>query len=224
MRDSGHTVVLWIIGGGVGTLVLFSVMIYAWGCFLDAHDHEMTRVRSILLSFVVVTAAMEILLTGFGVLVSWALVVVLVIDVWGNLDAVLRFPGWHRLESPFALKQITFIVLKTASCMLGFNNLKQNIVVFFLLVVMDAWGMPLLYLMALPMDAAEQSVISVEDDIDIVVHVWRLISSPWERHRCLHNCRRAWYRRIVMACEYCPILRRVLGDTSKASKRSRQRV
>jgi len=194
------------------------------GAFLDAHDHEITRVRSILLSFVVMTAATDIILTGFGFLGSWALVVVLVVDIWGNLDAVFRFPAWHRPESPFTLKQITFIVLKTASCMLGFKNLKQNIVVFFFLVVMDAWGAPLLYLMALPLDAADQSDISVEDDIDIVVRVWRLISSPSERRRCLQNCRRTRHRHMVMACEYCPLVRLILGDTSKASHRSRRSV
>ena len=50
------------------------------------------------------------------------------------------------------------------------------------------WGLPVLYLMALPLDPAEQVAADEEDDVDIVMGIWNLTTCQKERQRCL-NCK-----------------------------------
>merc|ERR1719359_479985 len=82
---------------------------------------------------------------------TWVAVVSLIVNLWGGLDALLRFPAAHDLESFFAIKQFLLLVAKTFSYAFGINGFRQHIGTFLAILVLIIWGLPVLYLMALPL-------------------------------------------------------------------------
>merc|ERR1719253_1242060 len=64
---------------------------------------------------IVVLAAItvcEAAFPSYGLTHAWVPKVTLLINLWGGLDALLRFPAAHDLESFFAGKQLSLIVIK----------------------------------------------------------------------------------------------------------------
>merc|ERR1712070_110640 len=103
---------------------------------------------------------------------QWVAVVSVIVNSWGGLDALLRFPKVPVLTSCFAQKQLLLLALKTFAYVFGTIGSLRHICIFNLLFLINTWGLPLMYLIALPLDADEVAVD--EDDVDILVKLWQL--------------------------------------------------
>lgn len=183
------------------TLVLLGVLVWSWGAFLDFYEHDPGRVRAVMFLVLVLTMSTELGLAAHGIIYPWVAWVSIVVNLWGGLDAILRYPAAHDLESFFALKQIVLLVTKTIVYAFGFQVFRQNITYFLLVLAFNIWALPLLYFMALPLDPAEQVVQDDEYDVDLTVRMWQLAVCSSERRRCLASCRTWLNRRLVGAAE-----------------------
>ncbi|CAE8593083.1 unnamed protein product, partial [Polarella glacialis] len=91
----------------------------------------------------------------------------LLVNIWGGLDALLRFPAAHELESFFSVKQFCLLSLKTFGYAFGFSSFREHIGKFIVVLLLNIWAPPVLYLMALPLDPFEQVVKDDEYDVDL---------------------------------------------------------
>eukprot|EP00747_Dinoflagellata_sp_TGD_P031730 gnl/TRDRNA2_/TRDRNA2_135515_c0_seq1.p1 gnl/TRDRNA2_/TRDRNA2_135515_c0~~gnl/TRDRNA2_/TRDRNA2_135515_c0_seq1.p1 ORF type:complete len:228 (-),score=35.59 gnl/TRDRNA2_/TRDRNA2_135515_c0_seq1:340-1023(-) len=206
------------------TFVVLGLIVWAWGAFLDAHEHDPRLVRSIMFVILFCALAGEIGFTTVGFTYPWVCYVSLLTNLWGGLDAVLRFPAGHDLESFFSVKQFMLLLVKTFSYAFGINGFRSHIGKFLVLLLVNVWGLPVLYLMALPLDPAEQVASAEEDDVDLVVRVYLLASCPKERRRCLMSCRSWWHRSLDAASECSPIARYAICAASPAFRKKYQKA
>lgn len=181
-------------------LIGLCAVTWAWGSFLDNNEHNPGRVRARMFLVLLCVALSEIGLALCGVLFPRTALVSTLVNVWGPLDAVLRFPAAHDLESFFFTKQLSLTLLKTFAIMFGMTSFRMHIAKGLVLLLFDTWGLPVLYLMALPLDVKEQ-VAKDERDVDLVVRLWRLVFHGVERRRCIALCQKWWYRHLKWAGE-----------------------
>mmetsp|Transcript_4732 Transcript_4732/g.13835 ORF Transcript_4732/g.13835 Transcript_4732/m.13835 type:complete len:229 (-) Transcript_4732:398-1084(-) len=200
------------------------VAVWAWGCFLDSYEHDPDRVRKWMLGILAFTVATELGLAGSGVVPAWVAVFSLVANLWGGLDAVLRYPAAHDLESFFSVKQFFLLTVKTFAYAFGIVSFKLHIVKFLLVLLFNTWGLPVLYLMALPLDVCEQVAKDDDYDVDLAVRVWQLTLSPTERSKCMATFQSWWYRKLSTASESSTLARKlVLCSASPEYRRTLQR-
>merc|ERR1719210_1753110 len=109
-----------------------------------------------MLSLLSCATAVELGLSLFGLTPCWVALLTVFVNTWGGLDAILRYPMVHDSESLFAMKQLVLVALKTAAyiaCMiLSVLDGRSGFVPFLAVLLLDVWGLPLLYLMAIPCD------------------------------------------------------------------------
>lgn len=210
--------------GLLGTItfgcILLGIIIWLWGSFLDLHEHNPARVRATMLGILAAATAVEMAFAEYGLTRSWVAGVTLVANVWGGLDALLRFPAAHDLESFFAAKQFSLLVVKTFSYAFGMMGFGQHIGSFLLILLIIIWGLPVLYLMALPLDPAEQVVADDRDDVDLVVKVWQLTTCQTERQRCMKGCKSWLHRRLLNASHRSPLAKMALCAASPSYRRA----
>jgi hypothetical protein len=109
-------------------------------------------------------------------------------NAWGPLDAVLRYPVVHDMDSIFAMKQLMLLCGKLALFPFGFADLLGSLRTLALLWSLDFVVLPLMYLVALPLErsATEQRrLASGVNDVDLVFRLARAVASPPNRHACL---------------------------------------
>eukprot|EP00931_Biecheleriopsis_adriatica_P044579 TRINITY_DN25512_c0_g1_i2.p1 TRINITY_DN25512_c0_g1~~TRINITY_DN25512_c0_g1_i2.p1 ORF type:complete len:181 (-),score=25.73 TRINITY_DN25512_c0_g1_i2:60-602(-) len=170
--------------------------------------------------------ASEVCLCSCGIVSSKTTALAFLANLWGGLDALLRFPAAHDFESCFTAKQMLLLALKTMSYSCGFISFRQHIGKFIAHLLLNVWGLPVLYLMALPLDPCQQ-VGDEEFDTDLAVRVWKLAVNCKERRRCLDTCR-WWVNRKLVAvsesshfaryaiCAASPQYRRVLNKQGRS--------
>ncbi|CAE7264066.1 unnamed protein product [Symbiodinium sp. CCMP2456] len=121
----------------------------------------------------------------------WLLACLVVTNGWGWLDAVLRYPVLHDIDSPFTLKNLLLILGKICWLITVFLRHKSH-PVSFVLCSMLAIVVPMFYAMLLPLDETEQVynlIKSMYTDEDILVRCWRFLRNPrqtmeaWNRQR-----------------------------------------
>jgi len=203
----------------IGTIVAFGLIVFLWGAYLDRHEHDPGRIRAamFLMLFVVTCSELGLLLAGVVSLKTTLLA--LLVNCWGGLDALLRFPAAHDLESWFSAKQFGLLLVKTVTYAFGFIGFRMHIGKFIALILLNVWGLPVLYLMALPLDPCEQ-VAQDEYDIDLVIRVWQLAVCSKERRKCLDTCRCWWNRKLVAASEQSPLARMAICAASPHYRRA----
>merc|ERR1719230_921074 len=154
MSATPHAAVLTfsLLGAIVLGFLILGLIIWLWGSFLDVHEHNPARVRSAMMSILAVTTVCEMMFAFQDLTTIWVAVVALVVNVWGGLDALLRFPAAHDVEDFFTVKQFLLVVTKTFSYAFGINGFRQHIGTFLFILMIMIWGLPVLYLMALPLD------------------------------------------------------------------------
>lgn len=200
-------------------IVVVVLLVFAWGLFLDKYEHHPSRARSVMLGVLALASAIE---TGFalcGVTRWWVAGVALVVGTWGHLDAVLRFPAAHNVDSFFSVKQFIMIVFKTLSYAFGMSGFRQHVCKLVFVLLVDVWCLPVLYLMALPLDPAEQVAADEGDDVDLAVRVWQLATNQRQRRRCLDTCKSWWNRRVVAVSEHSQLARYALCAASPSYRR-----
>mmetsp|Transcript_72860 Transcript_72860/g.152131 ORF Transcript_72860/g.152131 Transcript_72860/m.152131 type:complete len:229 (+) Transcript_72860:224-910(+) len=202
----------------VALLSAVGVSIWIWGNFLDKHEHDPARVRAMMFLILCTTVGTELGLHAATLTTMSAALTSLVVAVWGGVDALLRFPASHELESLFAAKQFSLLIFKTVVYVIGMSNFRSHLAVF-MLVFAWTWLMPVLYAMALPMDPFEQVLQNDANDVDVAVRMWRLAVNTHERKTCLVSCRAWWYRNLTVASERSTIIRYALCAASPEHRR-----
>jgi len=202
--------------------VLGCIML-AWGRFLDNNEHDPGRSRVIMLFGLLVATVVELDMGCRGEVHPLTLAFSLVANLWGGLDAVLRFPAKHTLESFFGKKQTILIAAKTFACILSCRFHSTSFATLLVMLLIDVWGLPVLFLMALPMNPKEQVLKNVANDIDIVLRIWRLVRSPDERQHYAARLLAWWYRKLTGFSERSSLALFVVSATSPEHRRRLQR-
>jgi len=205
--------------GVIGLLVL-ALLVVAWAFFLDAHEHNTTKVRSTLLSILGVATLAELGFSLCGLTHQWVTVVALIVNIWGWLDALLRFHAAHDALSLFATKQLLLLVAKTLSYAFGIIGLRQHIGIFLTVLLMNIWGLPVLYLMAVPVHLAEQPGATYERDMDLIVRVWRTTTCKAERQQCLRSAKGVLHKGLFAVSQRSPMAKFALCSASPAYRRA----
>mmetsp|Transcript_156914 Transcript_156914/g.273132 ORF Transcript_156914/g.273132 Transcript_156914/m.273132 type:complete len:228 (+) Transcript_156914:136-819(+) len=209
-----------VVLGTIGSLAGFGFIVWAWDSFLDRHEHNPGRVRAAMLAALLLATVIELGVSFCAFTHPWVAFVALLVNSWGSLDAVLRFPAAHDIESFFSVKQFLLLLLKTFGYAFGLNGFRHHVGKFLLILMFDIWGMPVLYLMALPLNPADQVMPDERDDVDLVVRVWLLTVSRNERLRCLNSCRCWWYRRLVEASQSSSLAKFAICAASPTYRRA----
>merc|ERR1740121_2167807 len=90
----------------------------------------------------------------------------------------------------------------------GMVAFEQDIAIYMSTLILSVLGLPILYLMAIPMDPAEQVALDEAYDIDVVRRLWQFASCSLERRRCMVSCRGWWYKKLNTASE-CSVLAKI---------------
>ncbi|CAK8999813.1 unnamed protein product [Durusdinium trenchii] len=215
-----HYVLTWsLLASVIATIVAFGLIVFLWGAFLDKHEHDPGRIRAVMFIMLFAVTSTEIGLVLFGVVGIKTTLLAMFVNLWGGLDALLRFPAAHDLESWFSAKQFCLLLVKTICYAFGFIGFRQHIGKFIALILLNVWGLPVLYLMALPLDPCEQ-VAEEEYDVDLAVRVWQLAVCSKERRRSLDTCRCWVNRKLVAASEHSPLARMAICAASPHYRRA----
>mmetsp|Transcript_51001 Transcript_51001/g.95463 ORF Transcript_51001/g.95463 Transcript_51001/m.95463 type:complete len:227 (-) Transcript_51001:184-864(-) len=201
------------------TIVAFALLVFLWGAYLDRHEHDPGRIRAVMFVALFAVTCTEIGLLISGVVGLRTTLLALFVNCWGGLDALLRFPAAHDLESWFSAKQFCLLLVKTVTYAFGFIGFRMHIGKFIALILLNVWGLPVLYLMALPLDPCEQ-VAQEEYDVDLVFRVWQLAVCSKERRKCLDTCRWWWNRKLVAASERSHLARMAICAASPGYRKA----
>jgi len=204
-------------------LFLLGLIVAAWASFLDVHEHKPVKVRSVMLGILGAATLCELCLSYCGLTQAWVLVVVLGVNLWGWLDALLRFPVAHDLDSLFAAKQFVLLTVKTLSYAFGIVGFRQHIGEFLMLALLNIWCLPILYLMALPFHPAQKAATDGRD-VDLIVRLWQLGTCKRERQRCTRSCKAWLQRRLFAASQYSPMMKVALCAASPVYRRAFSRA
>mmetsp|Transcript_131373 Transcript_131373/g.327657 ORF Transcript_131373/g.327657 Transcript_131373/m.327657 type:complete len:228 (+) Transcript_131373:58-741(+) len=205
-------------------IALLVGLVFIWGAFLDKYEHDPGRVRAAMFIILCVATFAEMALCTSGITCCLAAWISIVVNVWGGMDALLRFPAAHDVESFFCLKQCFLIAVKTFAYAFGMVAFRQNVGIFLAVLLINIWGLPVLYTMALPIDPAEQVVKDDSYDVDLAVRVWQLASCSYERRQCLVSCKGWWYRRLTLASEASPLARLAICAASPEHRRALRKM
>merc|ERR1719401_696866 len=149
--------------------------------------------RTIMLVVLVLSMITDVVLFAVGVAALWMVVVLTIVSVWGSVDAVLRFPSLHACDSWFTAKQTCILLLKIVLYAFGFVDLHNSKLWFFSLLLINVVGLPLMYILALPLDekfSDEQMKGLLAVDVDIAARLWRAVATPEGRQQFGVGCRR----------------------------------
>eukprot|EP00928_Gymnodinium_smaydae_P019598 TRINITY_DN17529_c0_g1_i2.p1 TRINITY_DN17529_c0_g1~~TRINITY_DN17529_c0_g1_i2.p1 ORF type:complete len:230 (+),score=22.98 TRINITY_DN17529_c0_g1_i2:63-752(+) len=216
MAVTRHILTFNLLASLVGSLGALCLVVVSWAAFLDRHEHQrMDIVRVFLGTFLSIAAVVEVWFCATGIVDTWALFLLLVADVWGGMDALIRFPAAHGIASAFTVKQIALSFLKVGALLCGCFGIRAHICQITALLLLDVIGLPLLYIMAQPMDPSFQ-VVKREEDIDLLVRAWRLAIRPKERRRCLAQIRARCRCGFLVAAERFTLARRAIVAISPA--------
>jgi len=174
---------------------------WLWGSLLDQHEHDPARVRASMFLVVVLVATTELILVLSGVVAPWVLLVSLTANIWGSFDAVLRFPATHELESLFSAKQFMLLFAKTVAFIYGFESVRLHLGKAICVLLFNIWCLPVLYLMAMPLDACEHVHSDDDYDVDLLYRLWQLAVHGPERRKALATCRKWWFGKLRGATE-----------------------
>mmetsp|Transcript_36946 Transcript_36946/g.81099 ORF Transcript_36946/g.81099 Transcript_36946/m.81099 type:complete len:224 (-) Transcript_36946:76-747(-) len=182
---------------------------WLWPEFVD--DSEPPRIRGALLFFLLLESCVEVAVWSCGAVKAWVIVIVVLANCWGMLDALLRYPVVHDVDTFFSVKQAVLIVSKFAGYGLGFKNMSKHAGWFILMVLVCIFTVPVLWLTALPIgDFTRVHQKHGRVDVDLAVRIWRFISDPTERAAAASQCQRWLRQALVVAAKAAPGLRNVI--------------
>lgn len=191
-----------------GTYVgLFTIGVcWLWPDYVD--NTEARRVRRILIRLAMLLSLEEWVLYMADVISVWSFLALLFCNLWGHLDAFLRFPIVHDLDSLFALKQLFLLLLKVASYLLGYKKLAQNLAWAVLALLINVCTLPIIWLTALPIGDIN-SYHQKHDvvDQDLAWRIWRFARVSSDRALCVAHFKASCRRALATLAEQCPPLK-----------------
>jgi hypothetical protein len=209
-----------VFGTILVSFVVLAFVIYLWGLVLDKYEHDPGRVRALMFLILAFVTSVEMSLCARGITHQWVAYLSLVTNLWGGLDALLRYPAAHSLDSFFTAKQLLLLTAKTIGYAFGMRIFRIHAGVFFMELLLNIWGLMVLYLMALPLNEREQVARDSDYDVDLMIRVWQLATVSHERRRCVATCRTWWYRRLTAASECSPLARYAICAASPEYRRT----
>mmetsp|Transcript_7050 Transcript_7050/g.15173 ORF Transcript_7050/g.15173 Transcript_7050/m.15173 type:complete len:215 (-) Transcript_7050:24-668(-) len=198
----------------VFALVALGIAAAVWSHYIDIHINDLRAVRAAMVLILLLAFTIELVSTALGTTSWWWPALCFIVDFWGGLDAILRFPAQHQGSSLCSVKQLTLQMAKAVGLPFSFRNFRPNVCIFVIAFILDVIALPLLYVMAVPLDPAKQVALDEGGDVDLVVRVWRLaqggISTPRQ-----HIARSVSLTRTALCAGWC----RRLGSAEKANRR-----
>jgi hypothetical protein len=209
--------------GLVGTIVLgfilLALLVVAWAFFLDANMLNTAKVQSTMLSILGAATFCEVCFSLSGLTRPWVIAVALAVNLWGWLDALLRFDVAHDVKSCFAAKQLLCLVVKTLSYAFGIVGLREHIGKFLMVLLINIWGLPVLYLMALPLHPTGKVGVD-ERDVDLMVRMWKVTTCRTERQRCFRSSKKLMHKALFAVSQCSPTAKFALCAASPAYRRA----
>ena len=182
------------------SVVLFIAIIWAWNVFVSHAKFEairgylllalslMTGTEVRFASFVTQFFLIQVLAYSCGMVKWFFLPVVLFINIYGFLDAVVRFPSVPQLESYFCGKLFLSVLGKTVVYAVGFIGIKHWALLFLSALFLNVWLLPVLYVLAIPFGDTSP----FHKDRDMLVRLFLCAADPKERELALHSLRMSW--------------------------------
>lgn len=204
-------------------LIAIAVIFSLWTTFLDNFEHTPRRIRQGMFLFMIMVMSSEYALCAASITRQWTVWVSVFVNCWGVLDAVLRYPKTPDAESAFAVKQVTLLVFKSMTYLVGVVSLSRNWIYLIFVLLVNTWSLPVLYVMALPMKNVGW-IISDDDDVDITVRLWNVIACPANRRACIASCRGWWYHRLTVVSDSSTFGRAAVCFASAEHRRVYRRV
>jgi len=189
-----------LCGGGIG-----------WCMYLEGQPA--TKVTRIIFLLVLATATcIDLALCVWRYVAWWMLPTLLLLNCWGALDAVLRFPVLHGFDSAFSCKQLLLLLLRGILYVVGAQSSLSKTAMFAVLIL-NVLGLPLMYVLALPLDdmmGCDQQVAARDVvDKDLAVRVWRFTTDASSRRQCVAQYRRRGFAIAASVARTIPITQRV---------------
>lgn len=143
------------------------LIVFAWSYYIESRRPYPDMVRRLLALFVLILTVWEWSFISRGALLRWTLPVILVVNSWGFLDAVLRFPVIHDLNSNFTMKNCILLGVKVILLPIGCSRpmLLENTIPMIGMAMFNLVGIPALYLIALPLDDDDQQQREKASDV-----------------------------------------------------------
>lgn len=198
LRMASKLSVLWVFPLVICIIIVGFFALWAWSTFIESAKPASARLG--LYITLLVIAIGEIMLWYFDFLRWYAVIWMGICNFWGMLDAILRYPVVHDLDSMFSIKQIVLLGTKTMVFGIGYNSVSKTPLTFILALFLCNWTLPLMYVMALPIgDTRMQSAKTDRRDMDIMVKVygfffredeeldrWLAVQKAWWKDAALH--------------------------------------
>jgi len=154
----------------------------AWPEFVEHERVCHTHIRRALLRALAVCTLIEAWLWLSGDLETWSFGLIFVVNCWGTLDAVLRFPVIHNFSSMFVCKQLALVMLKVLCYVCGFHDAVDRLALFVIALLGLVFTLPLLYITALPIgDSAQLHMKHDAVDKDLFVRFLQVFHDPQSR-------------------------------------------
>ncbi|CAK0809586.1 unnamed protein product [Prorocentrum cordatum] len=170
--------------------VMYSGFLFIWTVVHGIVEHrpypETTRLAFFLI--VVTLTTVELHHVWIGRMCGWMAWVILVGNIWGLLDAVLRFPVVPNLRSFFTLKQCLIATFKVVCFRYSFEPLiVENMMWLLALLIVNAW-LPIMYVAALPFGDAVEQRLAAHDVVNVDLAL-RIIGPATSQQRRLDSYR-----------------------------------
>jgi len=171
------------------------LLLLAWSAYLERYEPFPEKVRRYLCVAVLALTFAESYLVWTDSIHPWFAFSIVFVNIWGYLDAVMRFPVVHDIESFFVVKNVILMAGKVGMLAFGFKKLAfiNNTCVMLFFMVMNLIGIPSLYLVALPLDedAVEQRIAAHDvDDCDLASKAFNFVTSGVHRQESYDNLKK----------------------------------
>lgn len=179
----------------IGAIISPLFVIFAWAFWLERRKPYPEQTRRLLLLVVLLLTLAESWCVWIGALRRWMPLPILLVNGWGYVDAVLRFPIVHELESFFVVKNLLLLAFKVVTLAFGFRQINKanNVCCLVFFMVTNLLGIPALYLLALPLDDThiEQRMAAHDvNDVDLAESLFRCITNSQYRKEVLSNTKK----------------------------------
>eukprot|EP00405_Crypthecodinium_cohnii_P043255 CAMPEP_0206569554 /NCGR_PEP_ID=MMETSP0325_2-20121206/26508_1 /ASSEMBLY_ACC=CAM_ASM_000347 /TAXON_ID=2866 /ORGANISM="Crypthecodinium cohnii, Strain Seligo" /LENGTH=298 /DNA_ID=CAMNT_0054073167 /DNA_START=23 /DNA_END=916 /DNA_ORIENTATION=- len=184
-----------LCGGGIG-----------WCLYLECSP-MIWKTRLVMGVILFISTCVELGCCSYEVFKWWMAPILLFLNLWGPFDAVLRFPSLHGFDSLFSLKQFFLIILKVIAYILGLHSFVSSKVIFFSLLMFNIVGLPLMYVLALPLDEAtpDQGLASKNvTDVDIAYRIFKFTVDAKERRESMIVCKSRARHVVSGVARCCP--------------------
>jgi len=170
-------------------VIVFAVAVFAWYMLhaISERRPQPENTRFMLVLIVAALSIVELHHVWTGRMCGWMAWATLVGNVWGFLDAALRFPSCRNVGTFFALKQCVLLSVKVACLSRGFEERSFENAMWFLVLLDLNIFFPLLYATALPDgDAVEQQLAAndvVNADLALRAMGWALGLATYQQRK-----------------------------------------